>query len=283
MQIERMVVIGAGTMGTGIAQTAAQAGLSVTVIDTDEAALERSQERLGKSLRGAVEREKLTAEQAEQARALIAWTMRWDAVAQADLVLEAVFEDLEAKRAVLARAGELAPPNAVLASNTSTLPISRLAEMSGRPDRFLGMHFFNPAPVMKLVEVIPGARTLPQVTEAALALCERMGKEPKLAPDIPGFLVNRGFGALLAAAIDIWLHGAKPAEIDAAMELGLGHKMGPLATADLIGLDVCLALLESLHAQTGHARFEVAPELRAMVQAGKLGRKSGEGFYVYEQ
>ncbi len=202
-------------------------------------------------------------------------------LADADWVIEAVFEDLEVKREVLGRAGEIAAAAAVIASNTSTLPISALAEMSGRPERFIGMHFFNPAPAMKLVEVIPGDRTPPEVTEAAVALCERMGKEPKVSPDIPGFFVNRAFGALLSAAIDIWLQGADPETIDGAMELGLGHKMGPLATADLVGLDVCLALLESLHEQTGHARFEVAPELPAMVAAGKLGRKSGEGFYRY--
>jgi len=283
MAIERMAIVGAGTMGTGIAQVAAQAGLQVTVIDTDDAALEHSQGRLDKSLRGAVEREKLTADEAGEVRARIAWTTAWDAVAQADLVLEAVFEDLEAKRAVLSRAGELARPEAILASNTSTLPIAELGELSGRPERFLGMHFFNPPPAMKLVEVIAGARTDPEVTAAALALCERMGKEPQLAPDIPGFLVNRVFGAVLAAAVDIWLHGAEPADIDAAMELGLGHRMGPLATADLVGLDICVALMDSLHAQTGHERFAVAPELRALVEAGKLGRKTGEGFYVYER
>lgn len=282
MAIERMAIIGAGTMGTGIAQVAAQAGLQVTVIDTDDAALQRSQVRLDKSLQGAVEREKLTAEQAEEVRARIAWSTAWDTVAQADLVLEAVFEELQAKRGVLARVGELARPEAILASNTSTLPIAELGEITGRPERFLGMHFFNPPPAMKLVEVIPGPRTDPQVTAAALALCERMGKEPKLAPDIPGFLVNRVFGAVLAAAVDIWLHGAEPADIDAAVELGLGHRMGPLATADLVGLDVCVALMDSLHAQTRHERFAVAPELRALVEAGKLGRKTGEGFYVYE-
>jgi len=214
-------------------------------------------------------------------RALIAWTTDWDGLARADWVIEAVYEDPEVKREVLGRAGGLAPETAVIASNTSTLPITALAEMSGRPEWFLGMHFFNPAPAMKLVEVIPGESTLPEVTDAALVLCERMGKEPRVSPDIPGFFVNRAFGALLSAAIDIWLRGAEPEDIDGSMELGLGHRMGPLATADLVGLDVCLALLESLHEQTGHARFEVAPDLRALVESGKLGRKTGEGFYDY--
>ena len=278
-----MTIIGAGTMGTGIAQVAAQAGITVTLIDFAEAAFERSRAMLERSLQGGIEREKITREQADEVRARIAWTTGWDSLADADWVIEAVYEDADAKAQVLARAGELAPQMTVISSNTSTLSIAKLAEMCSRPERFLGMHFFNPAPAMKLVEVIPGARTLPDVTQAAVALCERMGKEPRIAPDIPGFLVNRAFGALLAAVVDIWLLGAEPADIDGALELGLGHKMGPLATADLIGLDVCVALLDSLHEQTGQARFAVAPELRALLDADKLGRKSGEGFYRYEE
>ena len=276
-----MTIVGAGTMGTGIAQVAAQAGIAVTLIDFAEAAFERSRAMLERSLQGGIEREKLTREQADEVRERVTWTTGWDSLANAEWVIEAVYEDPDAKAEVLARAGELAPEMTVIASNTSTLPIAELAEMSGRPERFLGMHFFNPAPAMKLVEVTPGLRTLPEVTDAALALCERLDKEPRVAPDIPGFLVNRAFGALLAAAVDIWLQGAEPADIDGALELGLGHKMGPLATADLIGLDVCVALLDSLHEQTGQARFAVAPELRALLEAGKLGRKSGEGFYVH--
>lgn len=283
MQVSTMSIIGAGTMGTGIAQVAAQAGIKVRLIDTSEEALDRGRKILARSLAGAVEREKLTEDQAIEVEGRIQWGLDWDGVAGADWIIEAVFEDAQVKRTALRRIGELASPDAVIASNTSTLPIGALAEMSGRPERFIGMHFFNPAPAMKLVEVIPGAATPREVTDAALALCERLGKEPRVAPDIPGFFVNRAFGALLSAAVDIWLQGAAPADIDAAMELGLGHKMGPLATADLVGLDVCLALLRSLHEQTGHARFEVAPELAAMVEAGRLGRKSGEGFYQYSQ
>ncbi|MGC9320327.1 MAG: 3-hydroxyacyl-CoA dehydrogenase family protein [Armatimonadota bacterium] len=281
MNVERMAIIGAGTMGTGIAQVAAQAGIEVQLIDSSTEAVERSRRMLEDSLQGGIEREKLTEAQAAEAREHIAWTTCWEALGEADWVIEAVFEDIEVKAEVLRRAGENAPPHAVIASNTSTLSISRLAEMSGRPERFIGMHFFNPPPAMKLVEVIPAQRTLPDVTDAAVALCQRMGKEPRPAPDIPGFLVNRGFGALLSAAIDIWRQGAEPRDIDGAMELGLGHRMGPLATADLIGLDVCLALLRSLHEQTGHPRFQAPPELAEMVAAGKLGRKSGQGFYQY--
>lgn len=283
MRVRRMAVIGAGTMGTGIGQVAAQAGIEVAVIDTATEALERSRRALERSLQGGVEREKLTPEQAQRVRELMQWATEWDAVSLAEWIIEAVFEEMSVKREVLGRIGQTAPADAVIATNTSTLPIGELAGASGRPERFVGMHFFNPPPAMKLVEVIPGESTLPEVTDATLALCERMGKQPVVAPDIPGFFVNRCFGALLSAAIDIWLQGADPEQIDTAMQLGMSHRMGPLATADLVGLDVCLALLDSLHEQTGHARFEVAPEFREMVSSGKLGRKSGQGFYTYEE
>lgn len=283
MNVERMAIIGAGTMGTGIAQVAGQAGIAVTVIDTVEAALDQSCRALRRSLKTAVEKEKLTQQEADRVRELVGCSTEWHAVEEADWVIEAVFEDMAIKRKVLTRAGKLAPDHAIISSNTSTLQIGALADATGRPTRFIGMHFFNPPPAMKLVEVIPGEHTLPEVTQAAVDLCERMGKQPAVAPDIPGFFVNRCFGALLSAAIDIWLQGAAPAAIDSATELGLGHRMGPLATADLVGLDICLALLDSLHEQTGHARFEVPRRFRAMVEAGKLGRKSGEGFYKYEE
>ncbi len=281
MQAQSIVVIGAGTMGSGIAQVAAQAGIDVQLIDATDEALQRSRAILRKSLDGAIKREKLTEQQATEVEQRIGWGLDWDAVKCADWIIEAVFEDPQVKREALGRIGELARPDAIISSNTSTLPIAALAEMSGAPERFIGMHFFNPAPAMKLVEVIPGAATPPAITDAAVALCERMGKEPKVSPDIPGFFVNRVFGSVLSAAVDIWMQGATPETIDSAIELGLGHKMGPLATADLVGLDVCVALLDSLHEQTGHPRFEIAPEFAAMVEAGKLGRKSGEGFYSY--
>ena len=281
MNIQRIAIVGAGTMGTGIAQVVAQAGITVTIIDTGKAALDKSCQILQRSLKSAVEREKLTQEEADRVRKMISCSTEWDAIEQADWVIEAVFEEMAVKSEVLARIGAVAPGAAVISSNTSTLLIGKLGEASGRPGRFLGMHFFNPPPAMKLVEVIPSAQTLPEITDAAVELCRRMGKQPAVAPDIPGFFVNRCFGALLSAAIDIWVQGAAPADIDAAMELGSGHRMGPLATADLVGLDICLALLDSLHEQTGHARFEVAPAFREMVEDGKLGRKSGEGFYSY--
>jgi 3-hydroxybutyryl-CoA dehydrogenase len=207
--------------------------------------------------------------------------VRDDTLSDADWIIEAVPEEIKVKKSVLGRASALARRGVPIATNTSTLRIAQLAEFCSNPARFLGMHFFNPPPAMKLVEVIPGEQTAPEVTRAAVALCERIGRTPIVAPDIPGFMVNRVFAALVATAIDLWAGGANPASIDEALELGLGHKMGPLKTADLVGLDVMLAILRSLHAQTGDERFRTADKFVELVESGKLGRKTGEGFYPY--
>ncbi|MDI9584044.1 MAG: 3-hydroxyacyl-CoA dehydrogenase family protein [Acidobacteriota bacterium] len=282
MQVRKMCIIGAGTMGTGIAQVAAQAGIQTTLMDASAESLDRSRRTLDRSLNTAVEREKLTPAQADGARALVAWSAHEDPIAEADWIVEAVFEDAEIKGRVLRRICDLARHDSVITTNTSTLPIHELATYCFRPERFIGMHFFNPVPVMKLVEVIPWQGSAPQTTRFAISLCERLGKTPVVAPDIPGFLVNRAFGALVATAIDTWQAGADPQAIDDSLELGLGHKMGPLRTADLVGLDVTLALLQSLWDHTGDERFRVPAVLVEMVKSGKLGRKSGEGFYKYE-
>jgi len=283
MAVHTMCVLGAGTMGTGIGQIAAQAGMRVYLLDTAEAAIPRSQSRLERSLQGGIERGKLTPEQAEEVKRLITWETTYDRLGEADWVIEAVFEDLQVKEKVLGQAAALVCPTVPVATNTSTLLVRDLAAFYGRPEHFLGMHFFNPPPAMKLVEVIPGERTLPSVTEAAVALCERMGRTPLVAPDILGFVVDRAFAALAAAAMDVWAQGGEPEAIDQSLELGLGHKMGPLKTADLVGLDIMLAVLRSLHAQTGHARFAIPDEFVKLVESGKLGRKSGEGFYRYDE
>lgn len=281
MQVNTICIIGAGTMGTGIAQLAAQAGIRAYLLDTFEEAIPNSQRRLEESVQGGIEREKITPQQAEEIKALITWETTYDRLAEADWVIEAVFEDLEVKAEVLRRAAELVPEDVPVATNTSTLLVKDLAAFYGRPARFIGTHFFNPPPAMKLVEIIPGEQTLSVVTEAAIALCERMGRTPIISPDIPGFIVNRAFGALVSAAIDIWVQGADPEAIDSSIELGLGHKMGPLRTADLVGLDVMLAILRSLHKQTGHARFEAPEGLAQLVENGNLGVKTGDGFYRY--
>ena len=284
IQVNTLCVLGAGTMGTGIAQVGAQAGLRVHVIETNEEAVPRSRKRLDKSLQGGIERGKLTPEQAEEVRQRITWGGDYAVVAEADWVIEAVFEDAEVKRQVWGQVAQRVRDGVPVASNTSTMPIKSLAAFFGRPERFVGMHFFNPPPAMKLVEVIPSDQTAPQVTEAAVALCERMGKTPLLAPDIPGFMVNRAFGALVAAAAEVWALGGEPAAIDQALELGLGHKMGPLRTSDLVGLDIIKAVHESLTELTGHDRFALPQRFYdELINQGKLGVKSGEGFYKYEE
>ena len=282
LPLDTMCVIGAGTMGTGIAQVAAQAGIRVYLIDVSEEVLASSRDRLGTSLEGGIERGKLTPGEAEEVTSRIVWEADYAAVTDAEWVIEAVFEDMAVKAQALRQAGAAIRDSVILASNTSTFRIGELAELSGRPERFIGLHFFNPVPAMKLVEVIPGPCTLPEVTGAALALCERLGKTAVIAPDIPGFLVNRAFAALVVAAIDVWAQGGTPEAIDGAMELGLAHKLGPLKSADLVGLDVILAILRSLHQQTGHERFAPPPEFVALVESGHHGRKTGQGFYSYD-
>jgi len=274
-------IIGAGTMGIGIAQVAAQAGLRVAITDAHPEAFSSARERLEASLTESVERGKLTAEAAEACRRQVTWEADLRSLVEADWVIEAVTEDMGAKREVLRTISAITHPETPLATNTSTFRIADLAQHCARPDRFLGLHFFNPPPAMKLIEVIPGAATSAVVTEAALALCERLGKTPLIAPDIPGFIVNRVFAALVAAAADLWAAGAEAETIDRAIELGLAHKLGPLRSADLVGLDVMLAVLRSLHEQTGDARFRVPEGFVQLVESGKLGRKSGEGFHAH--
>jgi 3-hydroxybutyryl-CoA dehydrogenase len=280
--VKNLCVVGAGTMGTGIAQVAAQAGLQVCLLETAEAARERSRRRLDKALQGAVERGKLSPEEAALAGDRVSWHADFEPLREAEWVIEAVFEEVTVKREVWEAIGRLAPEQTPLATNTSTLPISSLAHYSGRPRYFLGMHFFNPPAAMKLVEVIAGPETLPLVLEAALALCERLGKTPLQAPDIPGFIVNRAFAAVVAAAAEVWAGGGDPQTIDTALELGLGHKMGPLRTADLVGLDIVKAIADSLTELTGHDRFALPPRFEALIAEGKLGVKTGEGFYRYD-
>ncbi len=283
MAVNTIGVIGAGTMGTGIAQVAAQAGLAVALLDVSAEAIAASRKRLDRSLQGGIEREKITVEPAEAVRQRIAWDTDSARLAEADWVIEAAFEDLGVKEEVLRQAARFVREGVPVATNTSTFPIAKLAAFWPQPAHFLGMHFFNPPPAMKLVEIIPGERTLPAVTEAAVSLCERLGKTPVIVPDIPGFVVNRAFAALVVAAIDVCASGAEPEAVDRCLELGLGHRMGPLRSADLVGLDVMLAMLRSLHEQTGHPRFEPPAQLVALVEEGKLGRKTGQGFYCYEE
>ncbi len=277
MEVNTLNVIGAGTMGSGIAQVAAQAGIRVHVTDVDEAALEGGRARLDASLQGGIERGKIDEAGADDVRRLIEW--RVDDATEPGWVIEAVPEDIEIKATVLRRVSEATA--CPIATNTSTIQISKLAKFCKRPERLVGIHFFNPVPAMKPVEVIRGEQTEETVADAAVRLCERLGKTPIIAPDIPGFIVNRAFAALVAAAIDTWDAGASAEAVDGAMEMGLAHKMGPLKSADLVGLDVMLAVMQSIYTETADARFAPPEVLARMVDEGKLGRKSGEGFYEY--
>ena len=282
VEVQRVVVVGAGTMGTGIAQVAARAGYKTVLYDVDGAAAQRSIEKIGESLGRAVEKGKLTADERTAALGQLTSTTDLDAAAKdADLIVEAAPELLELKKELFGRLSRLVRPEAILASNTSSLPITAIAQAAKGPERVIGMHFFNPVPVMKLLEIVQGERTHPMVTAAARAVGARMGKEVVVVRDAPGFATSRLGLALAIEAMRMVEEGvASVEEIDRAIELGYGHPMGPLKLTDTVGLDVRLAIAEHLCAELGE-RFRPPQLLRRMVRAGKLGKKSGEGFYKY--
>jgi 3-hydroxybutyryl-CoA dehydrogenase len=276
VEFEHVLVVGAGQMGGGIAQVVAASGRRVSLYDAAPGAVERGLEVMGKSLGKLAE--KGGADPAE----VLARVEPVGELVPADLMVEAVVEDAAVKEDVFRRADETLPPEAVLASNTSSIPISTLAAATGRPDRVIGMHFFNPVPVLKLVEVVRGKETSDETAEAITALALDLGKTPAVANDFPGFVSNRILMPYLNEAV--WaLHDgvAEPEAIDTIAKLGFAHPMGPLALADLIGLDTCVAIMEVLRDGLGDDRYEPCPLLRELVGAGKLGRKSGAGFYIY--
>jgi len=283
MSVARLCVIGAGTMGTGIAQAAADAGLRVHLLDTSQEATYRSQRLLDRSLRRGMETRRITPDDAARVRRLISWEPTWHVLGDADWVIEAVSENIEVKGEVLRHAAGMVREGIPVATTSLALPVDVLAEAFGRPERFLGMHFFNPAPAMKLVLIDPGSGTLPEVVEAARALCAQLGKEPMTSMEVPRHVVNRILASQVTAAIELLDEGARPEAIDTAVEMGMGHAMGPLRTADMMGLDMVLSLLKALHEQTGNERYRPPDRLVEMVQAGKLGRKTGEGFYEYPE
>ena len=278
----KVAVIGAGTMGSGIAQTCALAGHEVALLDTSHEALKRAEGAMSNSLARMAKKETISQEAAEEALKRVTIRHGISGLEGAGVVIEAVFESLEVKREVWSQLAAVTSDGALLASNTSSLSVTAIAEFSGRPERFCGMHFFNPVPVMALVEVVRGLRSSEETVEQARAFAEGIGKTPIVCEDKPGFIVNRLLVPYINDAVHALSEGVASAEdIDKAMKLGANMPIGPLALADLVGLDVCLAAAESLVAEFGDPKFRVAPLVRQLVRAGKLGRKTGEGFYSY--
>ncbi len=269
-------MVGAGQMGSGIAQVVATSGRRVSLHDAAPGAVERGLEGMRKSLG------KLAEKGGADPNEVLRRIQAVDDLAEADLLIEAVVEDAAVKEEIFRRADETLPPDAILASNTSSIPITSLGAVTGRPDRVVGMHFFNPVPVLKLVEVIRGLQTSDETTRAIVGLAEDLGKTPAEARDFPGFVSNRILMPFINEAAYALLEGVAEAEaIDTIAKLGFAHPMGPLALADLIGLDTCVAIMEVLHEGLGDPKYAPCPLLRQYVQAGRLGRKSGRGFYEY--
>jgi 3-hydroxybutyryl-CoA dehydrogenase len=282
LNVQRVSVIGSGTMGTGIAQVAARAGYETLLYDASPGVAQKALERIADSLSRAVDKGKCSPSERAQALAkLRPIASLEEAAAFADLVIEAAPEDLALKKELFGKIARAAKADAILATNTSSLPITAIASAAKGPERVIGLHFFNPVPVMKLLEIVQGERTAPLVVSAARAVGARMGKEVVVVRDAPGFATSRLGLALSLEAMRMAEEGvASPEEIDRAIELGYGHPMGPLKLTDVVGLDVRLAIAEHLCNELGE-RFRPPQILRRMVRAGKLGKKSGEGFYKY--
>ncbi len=273
---EHVLVVGAGQMGGGIAQVVAASGRRVSLHDAAPGAVERGLEAMRKSLT------KLAEKGGADPDEVLARVQPADDLVPADLMIEAVIESAPVKADVFRRADELFAPEAILASNTSSIPITTLGAATGRPERVIGMHFFNPVPVLKLVEVIRGLETAAETAQAIVQLARDLGKEPAEAQDFPGFVSNRILMPFINEAVYAVLEGvAEPEAIDTIAKLGFAHPIGPLALADLIGLDTCVAIMDVLHEGLGDPKYAPCPLLRQYVQAGRLGRKSGRGFYAY--
>ena len=284
MSIQQTAVVGAGTMGNGIAHVLAMSGYNVILIDLNADLLDEAIGTIASNLERQVQKDKISAEDREGAlRRITKTTNTAEGVAAADLVVEAVSETQDVKAQVFSEIDTHAPDHAILASNTSSISITWLGAQTDRPEQVIGMHFFNPVPVMKLVEIVRGHLTSDDTFGAVEALAEDLGKAPVEVEDYPGFVSNRVLMPMINEAIFCVMEGvASPEDVDTVMKLGMNHPMGPLTLADFIGLDVCLNILEVLHTELGDDKYRPCPLLRKMVTAGQLGRKTGEGFYEYD-
>ena len=283
MSLEFAGVVGAGTMGNGIAQVLAASGARVKLVDVSAPALEKGVATIQKSLGKLVEKAKITAAQRDATLSRIEATSDVRAVAGASLVVEAVVEDYSVKERIFRDLAGVVADDAILASNTSSISITELARSVQSPGRVIGMHFMNPVPLMSLVEVVNGLQTTPETTRRVVDWSTAIGKVPVVVQDYPGFISNRVLMPMINEAVYCLMEGvAERDAIDTIMKLGMAHPMGPLALADLIGLDVCLSIMEVLHRGFGDSKYRPCPLLRNMVGAGKLGRKTGEGFYTYK-
>lgn len=282
--MKKIVVIGGGTMGLDIAQVFARTGFEVVVRDITEEIIKASEARLNKSLDKLIAKEKLDDAGKKVITDKMSFTTELSAAKDADLVIEAAIENLEIKKSIFAELDSLCKPETILASNTSSISITAIAAATKRADRFIGMHFFNPATVMKLVEVIRGAKTSDDTFNAIFALSQQIGKEPITVAEAPGFVVNKLLVPLINEAADLVYTGIASAEdVDKAMKLGANHPMGPLALGDLVGLDVCLAIMDTLYSETGDSKYRTSLLIRKLVRAGDLGRKTGKGFFDYSK
>lgn len=280
--MQNIFVVGAGTMGLDIAQVFAKAGMTVVVRDISDAIIENAKKKMDANIAKLVSKGKMTEDEAEALLARVSYTVDMAPAKDADLVLEAIIERFDLKKSVFQELNALCKPECIFCSNTSSISITEMAAVSGRPDRFIGMHFFNPATVMKLIEITRSLTSSDETFQAVYELSERIGKQPIEVQDSPGFVVNRILVPMMNEAAFVLSEGVASAEdIDRAMQLGANHPMGPLHLADLVGLDVVLYICDVMYNETHDPKFRACYLLRKMVRAGKLGRKSGEGFFKY--